>query len=557
MRRPLPVCLGLIGLFGFSCGGSDARQPADFLDLETLERDIRALSADSMLGRKAGTEGEERSADFLRGRFEEIGLEPVNGSYYQSVDLVGTKKDSVASSLEIRNSDGALDYVSDETLTYWSTSQKPEVKIQSAPLVFVGYGVQAPEYEWDDLKGQDLQGKVLLFLNNDPPVSEDGTELFGGEARTYYGRWTYKFEQAMRLGAVGAFMIHTTPSASYPFSVVQHSGAEEHFALDLPDTGYQVDLVGWLDEATSERIAQGLNTTLDGLFQMAERKDFQPADTGFRVSASIGTEIRRLQTRNVFGVLEGSDPALKEQVLVFSAHYDHLGVNEEVTGDDKIFNGAWDNASGTASILNLARAFVEAGQQPRRSLLFLACAAEESGSLGSQWFVSNPPFERSRIVGNINIDMPQIFGPTADLAVIGVDTNTMGDELREIALGYRVEGSDGTSKTVHVTGDPDPNAGSFYRSDQVNFAKAGIPALFLNPGKDYMPGLTFDPKVYEDGHYHQVSDQIDEHWNLLGLIRDLKIVADLTVRLAGADEIPRWHEGNEFEGEWKKLHGID
>ena len=557
MRGPLPFFLGLIGLFGFSCAGGDTRQPAEFLDLEMLERDILALSADSMLGRKAGTEGEERSAEFLRRRFEEIGLEAVAGSYYQSVGLVGTKKNGAESSLEIRDSKGPLDYVSEETLTYWSTAQKPGVEIRNAPLVFVGYGVQASEYGWDDLKGQDVRGKVLLFLNNDPPVSEDGQELFGGEARTYYGRWTYKFEQAMRLGAAGAFMIHTTPSASYPFSVVQHTGAEEHFALDLPDTGYQVDLLGWLDEATSERIAEGLNTTVEGLFEMAKQKDFQPADTGFRVSASIVTEIRRLQTRNVVGLLEGSDPILKEQVLVFSAHYDHLGVNQEVAGDDKVFNGAWDNASGTASILNLARAFVESTQRPRRSLLFLACAAEESGSLGSQWFVSDPPFERSRMVGNINIDMPQIFGPTADMAVIGVDTNSMGDDLREIAGGFRVTGADGTSKAVLVTGDPNPNAGSFYRSDQVNFAKAGIPALYLNPGKDYVPSLSFDPKVYEDAHYHQVSDQMDEHWNLAGLVRDLKIIAELTMRLATSDDMPRWHEGNEFEGEWKKLHGIE
>ncbi len=438
----------------------------------------------------------------------------MNGSYFQTVRLVGQKKVAGGSSLSITGKNRKkLDFASDETLTYWSTAQKERVQISDAPLLFVGYGVEAPEENWDDFKGVEVDGKVLLFLNNDPPVTEAGRELFGGEARTYYGRWTYKFEQAMRKGAAGAFMIHTTPSASYGFNVVQHNGSEEHFALDLPGSGYQVDLLGWIDEATSNRIAQAMGSSLEDLFDMARSREFKPVDTGFRVSATIQNEIRRLETRNVLGMLEGSDPELKNQVIVFSAHYDHLGTNPQVEGEDKIFNGAWDNASGTASILSLARAFSALQPRPKRSLLFLACAAEESGSLGSRWFVAQPPFDRSRLVGNVNIDMAQIFGVTSDISAIGLGTNSLGEALQSVA----------SRQGVAVVGDTDPNAGSFYRSDQVNFAKAGIPALFINPGEDYREPLGFDPEVYHDGararalvaDYERLRAEIDSLWQRL------------------------------------------
>ena len=369
-------------------------------------------------------------------------------------------------------------------------------------------------------------------------------ELFGGEARTYYGRWTYKYEQAMRHGAAGAIVIHTTPSASYGWSVVQHNGVEEHFALDLEGTGYKVDLLGWLDEETSGQIAAAIGTDVAGLFEQAKARDFAPIDTGFVVSAHIETEIRRSPTANVVGLLEGSDPELASQVMVFSAHYDHLGTNTDLDGD-QIFNGAWDNAAGTASIIQLAKAFAQTTPRPKRSMLFLACAAEEKGSLGSKWFVERPPFERNRLVANLNVDMPQIFGTTNDMAAIGDVTNTLGRTLREVA----------SARGVTITGDPRPRAGSFYRSDQVNFAKAGIPALFILPGGDYDPPLDFDVSAYRDNHYHQVSDEIGEEWNLAGAERDMKLLYEAALVVANAPEMPTWVPGNEFEDAWKQLHG--
>ncbi len=540
-----------------ACGETGVSESDALLKItkEEIRHDVQVLSADDMEGRAPGTPGEEKAANYIAKRFKDSGLAPVSGSYFQPVKLVGSKKIADRSVLKLQSQSGELPYLSDSTLTFWSTSQKEIVEVAEAPLLFVGYGVEAPEHDWDDFKGAEVSGKVLLFLNNDPPVTENGAALFKGDTRTYYGRWTYKFEQAMKHGAAGAFMIHTTPSASYPFSVIGHEGAEEQFELDLPGSGYQVDLLGWMDEATASHIAQAMGTNLDGLFAMALSRDFKPVDTGYKVTAHIETAMRRIETRNVIGMLEGSDPALQQQVLVFSAHYDHLGKNEDLPGPDKTYNGAWDNALGTSCIINMAEAFVDLKARPQRSILFLACAAEESGSLGSKWFADHPPFERARLVANFNIDMPQIFGVTSDLAAIGVDMSTLGDALKSVAQQYTVM-MDGKTVPVEVTGDPNPNAGSFYRSDQVNFAKAGIPALYLNPGKKFVNPPKVDTKAYHETHYHQVIDVVDEAWELSGCERDVRILFQTALKVANDTEMPRWTRGNEFEEEWMKLHGM-
>ncbi len=546
------VLLGA-GLAFSGCAGKES-DASEIITSQGLMQDTLALSSDEMEGRGTGTVGEEKAVRYIESRFRDIGLSTINGSYLQPVRMVGMKKNAEKSILEIRNSQGALAYQPDETLTYYSTAQKEVVDINNAPLLFVGYGVEAPEYQWDDFKGTNLEGKVLLFLNNDPPVTENGVELFGGESRTYYGRWTYKYEQAMRHGAAGAFMIHTTPSASYPFSVVQRSGSEEAFALDLPGSGYQVDLLGWIDESTSNKIAETMGSSLEELFTKAARRDFHPMDTGFRVTAHVETAIRRMETRNVYGMLEGSDPSLKDQIIVFSAHYDHLGRDPDLVGDDKIYNGAWDNASGTACIIQQAAAFAALQPRPRRSVIFLACAAEEKGSLGSEWFVKQPPVALSRIVADFNIDMPQIFGVTTDFSVIGGDMSSLGEALRQTAAGFMVATSGGKSLPVKVAGDPNPNAGSFYRSDHVNFAKAGIPALYCKFGRNYVNPPDVNPEQYEEDNYHQVSDQVNGLWDLSGLERDMRLFFKTALRIAEVGDMPRWNEGNEFEAAWKRLH---
>lgn len=517
---------------------------------DAIRQNVAFLSSDELGGRGTGTDGEKKAAQFIADHFAKNGLKPLTGNqFFQPVSLVGYRKNSEKSSLAIHGEKGPFEYENDGNLTYWSSSQKPLVKLSKAPLVFVGYGVEAPEYQWDDFKGYDCKGKVLVFLNNDPPVEENGQELFEGKRRTYYGRWTYKFEQAMRHGAAGAMMIHTTPSAGYGWQVVGHNGAEEGFALDLPGSGYQVDFLAWIDEKRADALAQGIGQSLESWFNMAAKRDFKPVELPFSVDATIQTEIRKTQSQNVVGLLEGSDPSLKKEMIVFTAHYDHLGTAESGEGD-RIYNGAWDNGLGTGCIMELARAIGQSSWRPKRSFVFVACAAEEKGSLGSRWFVAKPMVPAKQFVANINIDMPQIFGTTRDLTAIGRNASNLGESLDTAAVLFARKYQ---QEPVVIKDDQNPNAGSFYRSDQVNFAKAGIPAVFLNPGRDFSEGPTTDPSAYRDAHYHQPSDEINEAWDLKGCARDLRLTLLAAGLIGDAEQSPRWNKGNEFEAAWEHL----
>lgn len=540
-NRTLSALLFLTIACAPGADGPDSTTSSEAADLITaagILADVEVLSADDMEGRAPGTPGGRRAADYIAGRYQEIGVEPMGDSYLLPVELVGLEKDAESSTLTITGPDGALPLENEVNFTYWSTAETPSLDLDDAPIVFVGYGVQAPEHDWDDFKGEDMSGKVLLFLNNDPRVEEDGEELFGGDARTYYGRWTYKFEQADKLGAAGAIVIHTLESASYPFSVIGNTGSRR-----IWQRTYNLDLLAWMDDELSSRVAASMGTTLEGLFEMGNQRDFRPVDTGYRVSAHVETKIERVEDHNVVGVVRGSDPDLADEYIVYSAHYDHMGVNPDVEGDDKIFNGALDNALGVAAMLAAAEA--TAAASPRRSTLFFATTAEEGGLLGSSAFVESPPVPLDQIVANFNVDSPQSFGLTHDLGAIGLVMSDLGTTFAEVA----------SEQGVRATGDPNPNAGSFYRSDQVNFAKAGVPALYLQRGKEFVTPLDFDAEELRLENYHQVSDEILPEWDLAGIERDMRILFETAIRTANADEQPRWVEGHEFEEEWKALYG--
>lgn len=520
---------------------------------DRILKGTEALAADDMAGRATGTPGELKAARWIADQYREIGLKPLGADFFQTVNLIGMKKDADATTLSLRGEAGEIGYESGTTLTFASSAQKEEVTVTDAPLLFVGYGVEAPEHQWNDYKDVDVKGKILLYLNSDPVIA-DQPDAFGGEARTYYGRYTYKYEQAMARGAAGAFVIHTTPSAGYGWSVIGTSGERESFAVKLPNSGYQLDVLGWIHQDLADKLAGTVGANLEQWFEAANQRDFKPVALPITLSATIKTTLRDAEARNVVGVWEGSDPKLKDEMVVFSAHFDHLGENEEGEGD-RIFNGAWDNALGTSSIIEIARAFSESGVRPRRSIAFLACTAEERGLLGSKWFVEKPPVPLKNVVANLNVDMPQIFGTTTDMGAIGYETNQLGDWLVEIAGKTSVTLADGSTKMVAVKGDPNPNAGSFYRSDQANFVKKGVPAIFFVPGKDHIDTLNVDPAQYKSDHYHQVSDEVNEHWNLSGCVRDMQVVMRLAIKTADNDAMPTWAAGNEFEGAWKTLHG--
>lgn len=522
---------------------------------DRILKGTEALAADDMAGRATGTPGEMKAAQWIADQYKEIGLKPMGSSsdFFQVVNLIGMQKEADASSLSLKGDAGEIGYKSGETLTYGSTAQKEDVSITDAPLLFVGYGVDAPEHEWNDYKDVDVKGKVLLYLNNDPVIA-DQPDAFGGEARTYYGRYTYKYEQAMARGAAGAFIIHTTQSAGYGWSVIGSSGERESFAVKLPNSGYQLDVLGWMHQDLANKLAGTVGATLDQWFEMGNKRDFKPVELPITLSATIKTTLRDAEGRNVVGVWEGSDPQLKNEMVIFSAHYDHLGEKADGEGD-RIYNGAWDNALGTAAIIEIARAFSESGVRPRRSVAFLACSAEERGLLGSKWFAEKPPVPLKNFVANLNVDMPQVLGLSTDMGAIGYESNQLGEWLVELAGKTPVKAADGSEKMVSVKGDPNPNAGSFYRSDQANFVKKGVPAIFFVPGKDYVGDIKVDPAEYKKNHYHQVSDEVNEHWDLTGCVRDMQIVMRLAVKVADNDAIPTWAAGNEFEGAWKALHG--
>jgi Zn-dependent M28 family amino/carboxypeptidase len=511
-----------------------------------LLRHIKVLASDEFEGRAPGSRGEEKTVDYLLRQFRGLGLKPGNpdGGYFQEVPLVGlTAQPTISYRVGTRTTE--LAFPAD--CVVGTRRVVPEVEVKDSELVFVGYGIVAPEYGWDDYKGVDVRGKTIVMLVNDPPIpdpkdpSKLDERMFKGNAMTYYGRWTYKYEIATEKGAAAALIVHETGPAGYPYFVVVGSWGRENFDLQTPDKNLgRVAVEGWIHLDKTKELFAAAGHQFDELKARARSKEFKPVSLGARVTFQLKNTMRNVASKNVLARLEGSDPKLKDECVIYTAHWDHLGRNEKLEGD-QIYNGAADNASGTAALLELAEAFAKLPAPPKRTVIFLAVTAEEQGLLGAKHYATHPLYPLERTLANINIDGVNQWGRTRDLNVIGLGNSTLDDAvIRAAAAQNRI-----------VTPDSEPEKGRFYRSDHFEFAKLGVPAIYAKGGVDFIgkpPGFAEQKsEEYWQRDYHKVSDEVKPDWDLSGAVEDVRLLFALGHEIANGDQYPEWKPGTEFK----------
>ncbi len=508
------------------------------IDTLTLMRHIRVLAADSLQGRLPGSAGEAKTIDYLEAQFGALGLKPGNsdGTFVQAVPLVGITVIG-APTLTIAGTAGTRTLRWRDDYVAWTKHVAPSASIANSELVFVGYGTEAPEFGWDDFKGVDLTGKTLVMLVNDPPLAD--TAQFGGSRMTYYGRWTYKYEQGKKHNAAGVLLIHETDRAGYPFAVVQGKTSEQ-FDLVTPDKNMsRSSIEGWLSFEQAKAMLTMAGQNFDELKSRAATREFRPVPLGLTASLTLENRLRNIASHNIIARLNGSDTQLRDEFVVYTAHWDHFGIGAKVNGDS-IYNGAADNASGTAGLLALAKAFVAMEQPPKRSILFLAVTAEEQGLLGSQYYSMTPIYPLGKTLANINIDGLNTWGPTRDLTVIGLGASELDDFAKAAAA----------EQSRVLRPDAEPSKGFYYRSDHFNFARVGVPAFFAESGTEYVgKAPDFGPRKresYTANDYHAPSDEIKPDWDLTGAVQDLKLFLALGYRIANTPRFPQWRVGNEF-----------
>ncbi len=513
------------------------REAADRIRPEAIRAHVKFLASDLLEGRAPATRGDLLAQAYIASQMEAIGLRPgaPGGTYFQPVEMIGLRS-HVESPFTVTGPAGQAVLASLDEVMAFAGLPQPEVRLKDVPVVFVGYGIVAPEYAWDDYKGADVRGKVLLFMNNDP---DDDPSIFAGKTRLYYGRWTYKFEQAARMGAVGAIVIHTAESAGYGWSVVRNSWGGERFMLEEEPEG-AIPLKAWTTEEASKRLVRLGGLDLDELTARAKKRDFRPVPLGVTVSTVIRSTIRKAWTANVIGKLPGSDPKRSKEVVLYTAHHDHLGMKADAKpGEDAIYNGAVDNASGVAEILEVARAMASLPKAPARTVTFAAVAAEEQGTLGSLLLAARPPVPVSRIAACLNVDSINVIGKTRDVSVTGHGRTSLDADIAAVAA---MQGRT-------VVGDRHPESGGFYRSDQFSFAKAGIPAVYLGGGSDFVVDAEKKKQTAREfgrKHYHQPSDEYHDTWDLSGAIEDTRLAFHVGLRVANAASMPEWKAGDEF-----------
>lgn len=521
---------------------SKADDAAADITNETIMEHIEVLSDDAFEGRGTGTEGIDKAADYIIKQLKEIGAVSgvEDGSYLQPFPLLGQKVTSSTMQINRKNGGKTLNELKPGVdFLAWPADETERVDIKNAGIVYVGYGIQAPEEDWDDFKGTDVKGKIIIIKNNDPEYDEN---LFGGKARLYYGRYTYKYEKAKEMGALGAIIVHTTQTAGYGWDVVENSwGGESFYVKSAPGTDKgRTQMNGWLSYAASKVLFERAGLDLDEQLDNADSPDFEPVELqNTSLSVQTNAAYRDIFANNIIAEIEGSDEALKDEYLVLSAHYDHLGITAPVNGDS-INNGAQDNAAGVSTLLNLAKAYKNIQNEIRRSVLIAIVSAEEVGLLGSEYWAQNPTVHPGKISANINLDGTNVYGPTKDLVLIGYGRNSITDLMKEEA-----------AKTGRkVMPDPSPELGLFYRSDHFNFSKVGIPAIFPNVGREFVGKTPEEIAIIDSvaaANYHSVSDEINEYWDLTGATEDARLFFRVGLKILNADEMQTWNAGDEFE----------
>jgi Zn-dependent M28 family amino/carboxypeptidase len=505
---------------------------------EKMRAHVKYLSSDELEGRGVGSRGEKLATEYIAAQLQIAGLKPGgdDGTYFQTVPLVGSTTAPEAT-LHVSGPDGAdlsFSFVKDFVGT--SFAQQP-VSDFDAEAVFVGHGISAPEFGWDDYKGIDVKGKVVIYFTNEPPSTD--AAFFGGPALTYYGRWTYKFEEATRRGAVAALIIHTTSTAGYGWGVVSGSWSQEHAELKLKPGENGLKFAGWLTQDAGAKLMASTGKSLDELLAMANQKSFRPISLGSRIQGKLPITIREIQSRNVIGRVDGSDASLKSQAVLFTAHWDHLGIGVPVNGD-RIYNGAVDNATGCAMILEMGRVWADLPVKPKRSALFLFVTAEEMGLLGSQYYGEHPEIAANQTAADINFDAFYPFGKTRDVLVEGAERTTLWPLVQR----------DAKRLNLAITPDPEPGQGHYYRSDHFSLARVGIPSFSISAGTEYLgKPADFGKKVFEEynnTHYHQPSDEYHDDWDFASMEQMANFGFTLGLDFANTPKLPTWKAGDEF-----------
>jgi Zn-dependent M28 family amino/carboxypeptidase len=521
-------------------------QPAlEAITPDGLLAHIKVLASDEFEGRAPGTKGEDLSVKYITDQFKKIGLKPgnPNGTYTQEVPLAGIKSEP---HMSFTVGEKTMDLKYPDDFVASSARLQPEIKIKKSDLVFVGYGVVAPEYGWDDYKNVDVRGRTLLMLIGDPPVPDPkdpaklDDKMFKGSAMTYYGRWTYKYEIAAQKGAAAAIIIHETEPAAYPWQVVRSSWGKENFELDNPNKNMDaVSARSWITLDVARKLLADCGQNFDAVKKSAVTKDFQPVTLNAKANVEIKQQIRSFKSHNVAGKLEGTESKLRDEYIIYTAHWDHLGRHPELQGD-QIFNGAIDNASGVASIIELAAAFTKTNPPPKRSLLFMATTAEEAGLLGAKFYAEHPLYPLEKTLADINLDSMNVWGKARDIEDLSLGFSTLDDLLAAAAKG----------QGRGAIPDSRPDKGKIYRADNFEFSKAGLPSLYIGKGEHLLSRPQPAPlraDEFDSTDYHQVTDEVRPDWDLSGAVQDVQLLFEVGYQVANGDKFPEWKSDSEFK----------